>query len=73
MKIRVKAHPKSKKQQLSQLIDGSFEIWVHELPIDNRANEKIASMLAEFFEVPKSLVMLKSGASSKNKVYEISR
>ncbi|MBU6447243.1 DUF167 domain-containing protein [Patescibacteria group bacterium] len=71
MKVRVKAHPKSKKQQLYQLIDGSFEVWVHDLPVDNRANEKIAEMLAEFFKVPKSSVVLKSGASSKNKIYEI--
>lgn len=71
MIIKVKAHPKSKKQELRQLIDGSFEIWVHEPPEDNKANERIRGMLSEFFTVAKSNIVLKSGAASKNKTFEI--
>ena len=73
MIIKVKAHPNSKKQELRQLIDGSFEIWIYQAPEHGKANEKIAEMLAEFFAVAKSLVVLVSGASAKFKTFEIKK
>lgn len=46
-------------------------VETNEPPIDGRANKKIIILLADFFEVNKSLVGIKSGHSSRSKLIEI--
>jgi len=71
MEIRVRAKVKSKREYVIKLEDGSFEVAVKEPPIENRANERIIELLAEYFDVPKSNVKIKLGKSSKFKVFMI--
>jgi uncharacterized protein YggU (UPF0235/DUF167 family) len=48
-----------------------FKIWVKEPPAQGRANESIAKLLAKHFKISPSQVRLLSGASSKQKAFEI--
>lgn len=48
-----------------------FVISVKEPPVQGKANTAIIKMLAEFFKISSSNITLISGASSKNKVFEI--
>ncbi len=71
MIIKVKAHPKSKKNLLKKLDQKNLEVWLNEPPVNNKANAKITEMLASYFNVAKSLVVLKSGQTTKLKTFEI--
>jgi uncharacterized protein YggU (UPF0235/DUF167 family) len=46
-------------------------VWVNTPPVDGKANAKVAEVLADLYDVPKSAVRLTSGQTSKSKVFEV--
>ncbi|HIO42311.1 MAG TPA: DUF167 domain-containing protein [Aquifex sp.] len=71
MLVKVKAKPRSKKEGVKKLAENYFEVRVNQPPEKGRANERIAELLAEYFDIPKSRVRLVRGETSKEKVFEI--
>ena len=71
MKFSVKVQPKSSKEAVEQLADGSYKIFVHSPPIDGKANAAVVEILAKHFKVAKNNVKIVSGEKSKNKIVEI--
>lgn len=83
MRIIVKAKPGSKQEKIEKITQPSFnfgdkdieldiyKVWVKEPPVQGRANVAISKLLAEYFNVSPSQVRLVSGASSKQKIFEI--
>jgi len=70
MYIHVKAHPKSKKQEIMQLKEDHFEIWVKELAEKNLANKKIIEILKNHFSEAKSVRII-SGHHSPSKLFSV--
>jgi len=66
--IKVKIHSKD-----SEVIKAGemYEVRVKARPIEGRANQEVIRLLSEFFGVPKSRIVIKSGLKSKHKVIEI--
>lgn len=48
-----------------------YKVSVTADPVNNRANNAIIAVLAEYFSVPQSCVTLHSGQTSKRKVFII--
>jgi len=71
MKLPVKIQPKSSKEAVEQLANGSYKIFVHSPPIDGKANTAVVEVLAKYFNVAKSNVKIISGEKSRNKIVEI--
>ena len=71
MRIFVTAKPKSKIPSVERIDDTHFDVRVKEPPTEGRANVAIAEALAEHFGIGQSRVRLVSGASSKQKAFEI--
>ena len=72
MKIRIQVKPNSKhKSLLEEQPDGTYVVYVKEPAVEGRANIAAIALIAKHFNVPKSSVQLKSGASSRYKVIEI--
>ncbi len=71
MRIFVTAKPKSKISSIEQIDSTHFIARVKEPPTEGKANIALSEMLAEHFGVGQSRVRLLSGASSKQKVFEI--
>ncbi len=71
MKISVKAKPKSKKEFIKKTDVVSFAVAVTEAPEKGKANQAIIKALAKFFGIPASSVILMSGQTSRQKVFEI--
>lgn len=84
MKIFVKAKPNSKINEFKKVespqltlegIGGRKEVYyiakVKEPPVDYKSNTAIVRQIAEYFDVPFDEIRLVSGATSKNKVFEI--
>lgn len=51
--------------------DGELTIYVRERAVDGKANEAVIRLLAEHFGVPKSRVVLVSGATARVKRFRI--
>ncbi|MEK7508127.1 MAG: DUF167 domain-containing protein [Patescibacteria group bacterium] len=72
MKIFVTAKPNSKMPGVAKIDETHFIVAVREPPREGRANYAITKALAQYFGVPTIGVCLISGATSKQKVFEIS-
>ena len=80
MRIIVKAKPKSKIENIELIMpeqldfEGNnknlavYRVSVKEPPINNRANEAILRLLAEFFHVSLSRVKIVSGQKARQKI-----
>lgn len=71
MRINVKARPGAREEKIEKIDENNFVVSVKEPPVQGRANAAIAKALAEYFNVPKSQVILVSGFSSRQKIFEI--
>lgn len=71
MKVNVIAHPNAKKPRIEKDLLDTIHVYVHEPPLEGRANNAIREALAEYFSVKRSSVILQSGEKSKNKLFEI--
>jgi uncharacterized protein len=71
MRLRIKAHPKSKKEKIQKIGENFYELWVREAPDRGKANEAIRAALAQYLGIPKSKVSIVSGLTSKNKWVEV--
>ena len=68
MKIKLKVHPNSSRQEIKKTGVDSYEICVKEKPENNKANVELVKLLQRFF---KKEVKIKSGFKSKNKIIEV--
>jgi len=71
MRVIVKAKPGARENKIEMNADGSFAVWVIEPPVQGRANQAIAEILSQYFNVPRSSVRLVMGRTSRQKVFEI--
>ena len=71
MKISVTIVPRSSKNELSKLEDGSYRARVTSPPVDGKANEALVKLVSDFFGIPKSCVLIVRGLKSKTKTLEI--
>lgn len=67
-KIFVKVVPNSKNIKIEKISEDHFKIWTNKKPTDNEANYSVVEILAEYFDVPKSDLIIKSGQKSRDKV-----
>jgi len=71
MKIFVLVKPRSKTEKVEPIGPWHFKVFVKAAPEKGRANKAATGALAKFFKIPKSKITLRSGASSRKKVFEI--
>lgn len=80
MKIFVKVKPNSKENKvvppenklfLISDVKDFYVVHVKESPVGGKANDAVIRELAENFRCSKSQIVLKSGSTSKTKVFEI--
>lgn len=71
MKIFVRVKPAAKEEKIEKAQDGSFIIAIKEPPEKGKANDALIKKIAEYFSLPKSSVIIKSGFSSMKKILEI--
>ena len=83
MRIIVKVKTNSKETKIERVSQATlalfglqkdmeiYKVSVTEPPVDGRANRAIILALSNYFNPPKSSILLKSGETSKQKVFEI--
>ncbi|HNP79232.1 MAG TPA: DUF167 domain-containing protein [Candidatus Pacearchaeota archaeon] len=71
MFIKVKSIPCSKKEEIIKKDEDSFEIKIKEKPERGEANKRIKEILANYFKISLSKVILIKGAKQKSKIFSI--
>lgn len=71
MRIKVKVKPNAKSNLVEITWRNEYQVSVTAPPEDDRANRKVQALLAEYFNKPKSKVILDHGGKSREKYFEI--
>ncbi|MCX6780868.1 MAG: DUF167 domain-containing protein [Candidatus Magasanikbacteria bacterium] len=71
MKISVRVIPRAKQNLVEVQPDGSYRVRVTTAPTDGKATIAVIKLLAKFFKCSQSEISLVSGATSRNKIFEI--
>jgi uncharacterized protein (TIGR00251 family) len=69
--LKVQVKPNTKQQKIKEQADGSLTIYLKSPPVDGKANQELIKLLAKYYGIPKSQVLIKSGSSSRNKLIEL--
>ena len=69
--LRVKVKPNARSSGLEELSDGTWLARVASPPVDGKANAELVRLIAEHFGVRKAQVSVKSGASGRSKLVQI--
>jgi uncharacterized protein (TIGR00251 family) len=73
MKIFVRVKPNAKQEKIEKIGENNFLIRVKEKPQEGKANQAVIRVLAEYFGLPKSDVILLMGQTSREKVFEVKK
>ena len=70
--IQVKVKPNARASLLEKKEDGTWLAQIKSPPVDGKANEELLALVAKHFKCRKSDVRIKSGASTRIKLIQIS-
>lgn len=68
MMKKIKVHANSSCEKIEKLDEGSYEVWIKEKAVDNKANKYLEKFLKKYFG---QKVEIKSGFTSRNKIIEL--
>ncbi len=71
MKISVKVKPNNKQEKIKKISQDEFLTWIKSPAKEGKANKAVIKVLADYFSVSKSNIVLIKGEKSKNKIFEI--
>jgi len=69
--IQVRVKPNARESILEEVVPGQWLAKLKSPPVDGRANQELIELIAQYFELPKSAVTIKSGASGRVKLVRI--
>jgi len=71
IRLSFKVHLRSRKQEIIELDENTFKIYVKSSPTKGEANQEVKELIAKFFNVPVSRVKINRGHKSRNKLITI--
>ena len=71
MKIFVAVKTGAKKESIEKIAEGVFRVEVRARPVQGKANQAIIKVLAKYFGVAQSRVVIIKGQKAKGKTIEI--
>lgn len=71
MKLNIIVTPRSSKNELTLLSDGTYKVKLTTAPVDGKANEALIEFLSEIFDVSKSQIQIVKGERGRKKVIQI--
>ena len=72
MYVEVRVKLSSKKESVVQpSATGKLLVYIHEPPVDGKANVAVIKLLANYYKVPKSRISIVRGQTSRIKIVHI--
>ena len=65
--VNVRAQPRSSRAGIEGVVADALKVRLRSAPVDGKANKELIETLADAFGLPKSMVVFKSGETSKQK------
>lgn len=69
--LRVRVVPRASKTAFVGEIDGAAKIRIASPPVDGAANDELIRFLSKFLDVPRSVVEIIGGHTSKSKIIRV--
>jgi len=69
--LRIQVKPGSRTSALERRADGTWLARVKSPPVDGKANHELVALVARHFQLSRSQVSIKSGASGRTKLVQI--
>jgi uncharacterized protein (TIGR00251 family) len=73
MRIYLKVSPKSAKNEIKFISEGTYQIKTTAIAQGGKANIAVVEILSKHFKVAKSLIKIVGGKSAKNKIVDIQK
>lgn len=71
VKISVRVITRSKRELIEEEASGIWKVYLHTVPEQGKANERLRELIAEHLDVSKSAVRIVRGETSKHKIIEV--
>jgi uncharacterized protein len=71
MTFAVRVQPRASRNSIDGEWQGALRVRLTEPPLDNRANEALRRLLAEYLEIPVTAVRILSGQHNRSKRVEV--
>jgi len=71
VRFRVRVQPRASTNEIVGVHDGALRVRLHAPPVDGAANDALVDFLAEQLAVPRRLVRIVTGGSSRLKTVEV--
>jgi uncharacterized protein (TIGR00251 family) len=71
MNIFVKVKPKARQEKIEKIDETHYVVHTKNIPEKGRANEGVIDLLAQYFSISKSNIIITSGKTSRMKVVVI--
>jgi hypothetical protein len=69
--LSVKVSAGAKSEKVEEISPGVFRVRTNVAPEKGKANERVRELLAEYLGVPRMSVYLKSGLTSRDKIFVV--
>lgn len=69
--LKVKVIPGVRENKVEKLEDGSFKVWVTDVPEKGKANKKLIEILSKHLCIDKKSLEIHSGQKSRIKIISI--
>ncbi len=71
MRIYVKVIPRSSRNIVEKISEGEYRVHLNAPPVDGKANESLVKLLADYFDVAKSAILIVGGKSTCRKIVDV--
>jgi uncharacterized protein (TIGR00251 family) len=71
MRIYINVQPRSSKNEVKKISEGTYKVRLTAAPVDGKANEMLIKVLADHFKVAKSCIVIAGGKTAKTKMVDI--
>lgn len=71
MKIKLKVYPNSPNEEIIEVSEEEYRIYLKKPAEKNKANLELIKLLSKYFNVNQKNIIIKSGMTSRDKLIEI--
>ncbi|HNV74115.1 MAG TPA: DUF167 domain-containing protein [Gemmatimonadaceae bacterium] len=70
VRFAVRVQPRASRSEVAGIQQGALKVRLQAPPVDGAANEALVDFLADSLDVPRRMIRIVSGESSRSKVVE---
>ena len=71
VRFSVRVQPRASRTEIAGVQQGAIKVRLQAPPVDGAANEALVEFLADVFDVPRRMIRIVSGDTSRSKVVEV--